>query len=61
LVSGAELSAELCIPMPVLAAATATYQAALLRGHGDKDKGAMVRVFEELLGAEFRTRHTAAN
>jgi 3-hydroxyisobutyrate dehydrogenase-like beta-hydroxyacid dehydrogenase len=60
LVSGAELGAELCIPMPVLAAATATYQAALLRGHGDKDKGGMVRVFEELLGTEFRSRAAAA-
>ena len=47
--------------MPVLAAATATYQAALLRGHGEKDKGGMVRVFEELLGAEFRTRRAAAS
>ena len=56
LVSGAGVSAELGIPMPVLAAATATYQAALLRGHGDKDKGGMVRVFEELLGVEFRGR-----
>jgi 3-hydroxyisobutyrate dehydrogenase-like beta-hydroxyacid dehydrogenase len=56
LVSGAELGANLCIPMPVLAAATATYQAALLRGHGEKDKGAMVRVFEELLGVEYRSR-----
>ena len=52
LVSGAELGANYCIPMPVLAAATATYQAALLRGHGEKDKGGMVRVLEELLGAE---------
>ena len=42
--------------MPVLAAATATYQAALLRGHGEKDKGGMVRVFEELLGVQFRSR-----
>jgi hypothetical protein len=41
--------------MPVLAAATATYQAALLRGHGEQDKGAMVQVFEELLGAKFRS------
>ncbi len=55
LVSGAELSANLCIPMPVLAAATATYQTALLRGHGAKDKGAMVRVFEELLGVQVRS------
>ena len=55
LVSGAELSARHGIPMPVLAAATATYQAALLRGHGAKDKGAMVQVFEELLGVAFRS------
>jgi 3-hydroxyisobutyrate dehydrogenase-like beta-hydroxyacid dehydrogenase len=58
LVSGAELGAHLCIPMPVLAAATATYQAALLRGHGEKDKGAMVQVFEELLGVEVRSAST---
>jgi hypothetical protein len=38
------------------AAATATYQAALLRGHGEKDKGGMVRVFEELLEVEYRSR-----
>lgn len=56
LVSGAELGANQCIPMPVLAAATATYQAALLRGHGEKDKGAMVHVYEELLGVQFKGR-----
>jgi 3-hydroxyisobutyrate dehydrogenase-like beta-hydroxyacid dehydrogenase len=56
LVSGAELGANQGIPMPVLAAATATYQAALLRGHGEKDKGGMVCVFEELLGVQFRSR-----
>jgi 3-hydroxyisobutyrate dehydrogenase-like beta-hydroxyacid dehydrogenase len=54
LVSGAHISADLCIPMPVLAAATATYQTAMLRGHADKDKGGMVRVFEELLGVDYR-------
>jgi hypothetical protein len=41
--------------MPVLAAATSTYQTALLRGHGDKDKGAMLLPFEELLGVRFRS------
>lgn len=56
LVSGAELGANHCVPMPVLAAATATYQAALLRGHGTRDKGAMVHVFEELLGVEVKSR-----
>lgn len=55
LVSAAEISANRCIPMPVLAAATATYQMALLQGHGDKDKGGMIRVFEDLLGVRYRT------
>jgi 3-hydroxyisobutyrate dehydrogenase-like beta-hydroxyacid dehydrogenase len=59
LVSGAELGASLCIPMPVLAAATATYQMALLKGHGEKDKGGMVRVFEELLGVSYRSPKSA--
>ena len=56
LVSGAELGANQGIPMPVLATATATYQTALLRGHGEKDKGAMVLVFEELLGVQVSSR-----
>jgi 3-hydroxyisobutyrate dehydrogenase-like beta-hydroxyacid dehydrogenase len=60
LVSSAELSAKLCIPMPVLAAATATYQTALLRGYGDQDKGAMIRVFEELLGSVYRSKSTSS-
>ncbi len=55
MVSGAEIGARGCIPMPVLGAAAATYQMALLRGHGDSDKGGMIRVFEELLGV--RCRH----
>ena len=50
LVSGAELGAQLCIPLPVMHAATATYQMAMRKGHGLKDKGAMVHVFEDLLG-----------
>ena len=58
LVSGIELGANHRVPMPVLAAATATYQAALLQGHGENDKGAMVRVFEQLLGVEFRSKAT---
>jgi 3-hydroxyisobutyrate dehydrogenase-like beta-hydroxyacid dehydrogenase len=55
LVSAAELGARHCVPMPVLAAATATYQMALLRGNGAQDKGAMVRVYEELLRVRFRS------
>jgi 3-hydroxyisobutyrate dehydrogenase-like beta-hydroxyacid dehydrogenase len=55
LVSAAELGARRCVPMPVLAAATATYQAALLNGHGALDKGSMILPFEELLGVKFRS------
>ncbi len=55
LVSAAELGAKHAIPMPVLAAATATYQMALLRGHGHLAKGAMLKVYEELLGVEYRS------
>lgn len=54
LISGAELGGRNCLPMPVLGAATSTYQRALLEGHGEKDKGAMILVFEDLLGARFR-------
>jgi 3-hydroxyisobutyrate dehydrogenase-like beta-hydroxyacid dehydrogenase len=61
LVSGAELGANRCMPMPLLAAATATYQTALLRGHGADDKGAMVKVYEELLGVQVASRNDAIN
>jgi len=54
LVSAAEISANLCIPMPVLSAATSTYQMALLKGQGEKDKGSMIAVFEDLLGVRYR-------
>lgn len=54
LISGNELSARMGIPLPLLAAATVTYQTALLQGHGGSDKGAMVKVFEKLLQVEFR-------
>ena len=59
LVSAAELGANLGIPMPVLAAATATYQQALLKGLGDNDKGGMIKVFEDQLGVQFRERSNA--
>lgn len=54
LVSAAQISSRLGIPLPVLAAATATYQQALLHGHGEEDKGSMIRVFEDMLGVRFR-------
>jgi 3-hydroxyisobutyrate dehydrogenase-like beta-hydroxyacid dehydrogenase len=61
LVSGAEISARYTIPMPVLAASTAVYQAALRAGHGDKDKGGMIRLAEEALGVAFRSQGTGNN
>lgn len=54
LVAAAAVAMERGFPMPVTAAATATYQTALLQGHGDKDKGAMVLPFEDLLGVTVR-------
>lgn len=56
LISGAEITARYRLPTPVLAAATATYQQALLAGYGDQDKGAMIKVFEELLDIKFRKK-----
>ncbi len=55
LISAAEIGANLCIPMPVLGAATSTYQMALLKGHGEKDKGSMIEVFEGFLGVQYRS------
>jgi 3-hydroxyisobutyrate dehydrogenase-like beta-hydroxyacid dehydrogenase len=56
LVSGAELGAQLCIPLPVMHAATTTYQMAMLKGLGHKDKGAMICVFEDLLGVKYEKK-----
>ena len=55
LIAGAEVTAENGFTAPVLAAATATYQQALAEGYGESDKGAMIRVYERLIGAKFRT------
>ncbi len=56
LISGGLISAMETIPLPLLHAATTTYQMALLKGYGDQDKGAMIKVYEELLGVEFRKK-----
>ena len=58
LISAAQITAKQQIPTPVLAAATATYQKALMQGHGDKDKGGMICVFEELLKVRFKAENT---
>jgi len=54
LVSAAEISAREAIPLPVLDAAASTYRMALQQGLGGESKGAMIKVFERLLGVEFR-------
>ncbi len=54
LVSAAAVAAENGFPLPVTAAATATYQTALRQGHGERDKGAMILPFEALLGVKVR-------
>jgi 3-hydroxyisobutyrate dehydrogenase-like beta-hydroxyacid dehydrogenase len=48
------ISAAHQIPLPVVQAATATYQKALREGYGEQDKGAMIKLFERLLGVVFR-------
>ena len=54
LISGAMIAAKEVIPMPVTMAATVTYQTALLKGYGNEDKGAMIKVYEDLLGVTYR-------
>jgi 3-hydroxyisobutyrate dehydrogenase-like beta-hydroxyacid dehydrogenase len=54
MVSAAEISAHQKIPLPLVHAATTTYQMALAAGYGDEDKGAMIKVFENILRVKFR-------
>jgi 3-hydroxyisobutyrate dehydrogenase-like beta-hydroxyacid dehydrogenase len=56
MISAAEISAHEWIPLPLVHAATTTYQMALAAGLGDQDKGAMIQVFERILGIEFRKK-----
>lgn len=53
LVSATELAAQEGIPLPVMNTAMATYQMALLKGLGKQSKGAMIKVYEDLLGVQF--------
>lgn len=56
MVTGAELATRNCIPTPVLAAATATYQMTMRNGlGGDNDKSSMIQLFENMLGLSFRS------
>jgi len=54
MVSAAEICAQRKIPLPLVHDATTTYQLALAAGYGDNDKGAMIKVFENILGIAFR-------
>jgi 3-hydroxyisobutyrate dehydrogenase-like beta-hydroxyacid dehydrogenase len=56
MVSAAEICAKEKIPLPLVHATTTTYQMALREGFGDESKGAMIKVFEELLGVKFRKK-----
>ena len=42
------------VPLPTLSGAMQTYQLALRHGEGERYKGAMIRVYEDMLGVECR-------
>jgi len=50
------ISSDEKIPIPVVHAAFSTYQTALKSGYGKEDKGAMIKIFENLLKVEFRKK-----
>lgn len=52
--SAMDICASMRLPLPVLGAATVTYQNALRKGYGSENKGSMVKVFEELFDVKFR-------
>jgi 3-hydroxyisobutyrate dehydrogenase-like beta-hydroxyacid dehydrogenase len=56
MVHAGEISSALRIPLPVTAATMVTYQMALNQGLGRENKGAMIKVWERLLGVEVRKR-----
>ena len=50
----AEISSAHRIPLPITAAAMVTYQMALDQGLGEENKGAMIKVWERVLGVQVR-------
>jgi 3-hydroxyisobutyrate dehydrogenase-like beta-hydroxyacid dehydrogenase len=56
MVSAAEIGSHEKIPLPVLAATMQTYQLALTQGLGNENKGAMIKVWERVLGVEVRKK-----
>jgi 3-hydroxyisobutyrate dehydrogenase-like beta-hydroxyacid dehydrogenase len=59
MISAAEISAHKGIPLPVVNATAVTFQMAMAEGFGDLSKGGLIRVFEKMLGVEFRKRGSA--
>lgn len=60
MISATEISAYEKIPLPVFFAALQTYQLALLEGYGEENKGAMIKVWEKVLGVEVRRKKLEA-
>lgn len=56
MISAAEICAHKKVPLPLVHAATTTYQMALAEGYGTESKGAMIKVFERILGVKFRKK-----
>ena len=56
MVHAVEISSAYRIPLPVTSATMATYQMALDQGLGKENKGAMVKVWERVLGVEVRKK-----
>lgn len=56
LTSAAEISSRHKIPLPLTQATTNIFQMALAQGLGSESKGALIKVFEKILDAEFRKK-----
>ena len=56
MVHAMEISSAHRIPLPVTAATMTTYQMALDQGLGRENKGAMIKVWEKVLGVEVRKK-----
>lgn len=54
MISAAEVSAFRKIPLPLVHAATTTYQMAMAEDYAHESKGAMIKGFERILGVKFR-------
>ena len=54
MISAAEISSQQKIPLPMVQAATTTFQMALAEGLGGESKGALIKIFERMLNVKFR-------